>query len=126
MFDIAGCLTGQKFMIKVNSCIGGRYEISKNKGYRPFHRCFGTTFQVRKYGSFCPAFIFIPADHYGPRKDLLNIIDSGCANTNGKFLTHNLHDVEYDKIINRIEEVGLQMTLAKSQYIFRSLLFKWR
>jgi len=54
------------------------------------------------------AFILVPANHFGPRKDLLQKIQENTnEELNGNILTHNLHDAEYDPILNRIRAKGL-------------------
>lgn len=87
--------------------ISGRYEF-KNKGIDLFIDSMG---ELNRSGSLdrdVLAFIFIPSNHYGPRKDLLNVLSKAeSSNAGGKILTHNLHDVEYDPIIKRIHHVGL-------------------
>lgn len=107
MFEVANALLGEKLpedSLLVG--ISGRYEF-KNKGIDVFIDALGEL--NRKIPEkHLVAFIFIPANHYGPRKDLLNIFH-GADNTHsgGKILSHNLHDVEYDPIMNRINNVGL-------------------
>lgn len=87
--------------------IGGRYEF-RNKGIDLFIDALGQLSSYQTLDRNIIAFIFIPANHYGPRKDLLNILNGAdCQNTAGKYLTHNLHDVEYDPIIKRFVQAGL-------------------
>ncbi|MDG5800444.1 alpha-glucan family phosphorylase [Marinilabiliaceae bacterium ANBcel2] len=56
---------------------------------------------------FC--FVLIPANSYGPRHDLIERLSAGehgeplCDS----FLTHGLHDIGYDPIINRIRDIHL-------------------
>jgi phosphorylase/glycogen(starch) synthase len=86
--------------------ISGRYEF-KNKGIDLFIDALGEL-NKKPVEKTLVAFIFIPANHYGPRKDLLNILHgSEKTHIGGKVLSHNLHDVEYDPIMNRINSVGL-------------------
>jgi phosphorylase/glycogen(starch) synthase len=108
MIEVAGAITNQKFDNNAFIVgIGGRYEF-KNKGIDLFIDSMG---EINKNGHLkrdLLAFIFIPANHYGPRKDLLNILNgSETTNIGGNILTHNLHDVEYDPIIKRIQSCGL-------------------
>lgn len=86
--------------------ISGRYEF-KNKGIDIFIEALGALAR-KNVEKNVVAFIFIPANHYGPRKDLLNILHgSEKTHVGGKILSHNLHDAEYDPIMNRINSVGL-------------------
>jgi hypothetical protein len=54
------------------------------------------------------AFILVPANQIGPRKDLLNILNNVTGNdlTDEKMLTHSLHDIDYDPVIRRTEGGG--------------------
>jgi phosphorylase/glycogen(starch) synthase len=108
LLEVAGALTNQKYKDDTFLVgIGGRYEF-KNKGIDLFIDSMG---ELNKSGHLkrdLLAFIFIPANHYGPRKDLNNILNHiEQINCNGKVLTHNLHDVEYDPIIKRIHDCGI-------------------
>ena len=108
LIETAGALTNQKFNDQsLIVGISGRYEF-KNKGIDLFIDSLGELNRSQDLERFVLAFIFIPANHYGPRKDLLNLLSkTEPTNTGGKVLTHNLHDVDFDPIIKRIEEVGL-------------------
>jgi glycogen phosphorylase/synthase len=98
--------------------IGGRYEF-KNKGIDLFIESLGELNKNKEGNKDILAFIFIPANHYGPRKDLANILGGAdCTNQNGNILTHNLHDVEFDPIIKRIHEVGIDNTSEQNVKIF--------
>lgn len=88
----------------------GRYEF-KNKGIDLFIDALGLLNKSDKLERPVLAYILIPANHYGPRKDLL----SGQAGENipvsdSLYLTHNLHDAEWDAILNRIKKAGLGNT----------------
>lgn len=55
------------------------------------------------------AFILVPANHAGPRTDVIENIHN-CDFSNPiehNFLTHHLHQEEYDPILNRIREKGI-------------------
>lgn len=107
MLEVASVLMGEEY--PSNSLlvgISGRYEF-KNKGLDIFIEALGALAK-KEIDKNVIAFIFIPANHYGPRKDLLNILHgSEKTHIGGKVLTHNLHDAEYDPIMNRINSVGL-------------------
>ncbi len=55
------------------------------------------------------AFVLIPANTYGPRKDLIEKLTHPEANVHidNPFLTHGLNDLGYDPIINKIQEIHL-------------------
>lgn len=108
MLEVASALTNQA--LPADSLlvgISGRYEF-KNKGIDLFIDALGELNKKPTLIKDVVAFIFIPANHYGPRKDILNILQkTEDTNHGGKFLSHNLHDVDYDPVINRIHAVGL-------------------
>jgi glycogen phosphorylase/synthase len=86
--------------------IGGRYEF-KNKGIDIFIEALGKVKNNEPKRQII-AFVLIPANHYGPRKDLLNNLNGPEYNQlNERYLTHNLHDADYDPILNRFKQVGL-------------------
>lgn len=108
LLEVAGALTNQKYTgQELLVGISGRYEF-KNKGIDLFIDSMGELNRSDALDRDILAFIFIPANHYGPRKDLLNVLSQAeTSNTGGNILTHNLHDVDYDPIIKRIKEVGI-------------------
>jgi len=86
----------------------GRYEF-KNKGIDLLIDSLGALKNDDTLKRPVVAFILIPANHYGPRKDLvekLNGMDSGIYGDN--YLTHNLHYAENDLILNRIKRIGIE------------------
>jgi phosphorylase/glycogen(starch) synthase len=86
--------------------IGGRYEF-RNKGIDIFVKSLGEL-KKKSPDREVIALILIPANHYGPRKDLQHILQNpGTANEDGKILTHNLHDAEYDPVLREIAKTGL-------------------
>jgi phosphorylase/glycogen(starch) synthase len=90
--------------------IGGRYEYH-NKGIDLFIDSLGKVNQSPELKKQIIAFILIPANHYGPRKDLVNKLKGqDFEPCNGCTLTHNLHYAEHDPILNRISEMKLYNT----------------
>lgn len=85
----------------------GRYEF-RNKGIDLFIDALGELNKSTDLKHPFLAFILIPANHYGPRKDLLSGQRSEDGAFGSKYLTHNLHDAEWDPILNRIEKAGLK------------------
>jgi phosphorylase/glycogen(starch) synthase len=106
LLEVAETMFGQKynddvFMIATS----GRYEF-RNKGIDLFIDALGELNKSDKISRPIMAYILIPANHYGPRKDLLSKQPNDDA-FGSKYLTHNLHDAEWDPILNRIKEAGL-------------------
>lgn len=98
--------------------IGGRYEY-KNKGIDLFINALGRLNKMSGLKREVIAFMLIPANHYEARKDLQQILATpGMANSNGRILTHNLHDAEYDPILNQIKAEGFTNTKEKVKIIF--------
>lgn len=84
----------------------GRYEF-RNKGLDVFIDALGEL-NKKELSKEVLAFILIPADHYGPRKDLMEALNSGkFLEGNVSCLTHNLHNPEYDPILNRLAKQDL-------------------
>ncbi|MFT3737498.1 MAG: alpha-glucan family phosphorylase [Breznakibacter sp.] len=108
--SVAEALLGYKLSDKTlfiaNS---GRYEY-KNKGIDVFmdalkHLNEGTYEKC----SEIVAFVLIPANTYGPRKDLIDKLTHPDSNIHldNPFLTHGLNDLGYDPIINKIQDIHL-------------------
>lgn len=108
LLKVAGALFG--YELKKDSLligIGGRYEF-KNKGIDLFINSLAKINQLDDLKKDIIAFILIPANHYGPRKDLLNNLETGSFNKlEGNILTHNLHDAAYDPILNQLKKVKI-------------------
>jgi phosphorylase/glycogen(starch) synthase len=109
MIRVASALTGTSipedaFLMATS----GRYEF-RNKGIDLFIDALGTLNKEKDCKGQAVAFILIPANHYGPRRDLLGVLE-GADNTRleAKHLTHNLHYAENDLILNRIRSNGLK------------------
>jgi phosphorylase/glycogen(starch) synthase len=119
LLDVASALTNQKVSDQAMLIgIGGRYEF-KNKGIDLFIDAIGEVNRMPSLKKEILAFILIPANHYGPRKDLLNVLNkTEPTNNGGKILTHNLHDVGYDPIIKRIQDNGLNNEEGQKVKVF--------
>ena len=109
MLQVASILTGEEFPENtLLMATSGRYEF-RNKGIDLFIDALG---DLNKNSS-CPgkalAFLLIPANHYGPRKILLEALaeNDGKKVPTHRHLTHNLHYEENDLILNRIRANGL-------------------
>jgi glycogen phosphorylase/synthase len=107
LLDVAETLFGEKYGDEVFMiATSGRYEF-RNKGIDLFIDALGELNRSRAVERPVLAYILIPANHYGPRKDLLNKQPGNDGAFGSKYLTHNLHDAEWDPILNRIKEAGL-------------------
>ena len=87
----------------------GRYEM-KNKGIDLFIDSLAKLNASEKFNKPVLAFILIPANHYGPKKELLNNLNrpDSATDIENPFITHNLHDLDFDPIIRKIRESGLK------------------
>jgi phosphorylase/glycogen(starch) synthase len=109
LLAVASNLTGESldddsFLVATS----GRYEF-KNKGIDLFIDALGELNKSNKLERNLVAFILIPANHYGARKDLLQKMNNeGDLVSGSRFLTHNLHDPDWDSILNRIKMVGIK------------------
>ena len=84
----------------------GRYEFS-NKGYDLFIDAMGKLNASENLENEILAFLLVPANNYGAKTALqnkLNNIDNSAANLDDNHLTHNLHDKDFDPILERIYE----------------------
>jgi phosphorylase/glycogen(starch) synthase len=105
---VASALTGDS--ISDNALLlatSGRYEF-RNKGIDLFIDALGKLNKDKSCSGRAVAFFLIPANHYGPRRDLLEILEGNSKEPlQEKYLTHNLHYAEHDQILNRVRENGL-------------------
>jgi len=120
-FNITEALLNQKIdrnsLLIINS---GRYEF-KNKGIDLFIDTLAELNENPAIKNNIVAFITVPANFIGPRTELLERIHN-CDFSNpvsNEYLTHNLHDVEYDPILQKIKEKKLNNSPAdKVKIIF--------
>ncbi len=88
----------------------GRYEF-RNKGIDIFIQSMGNLNTRSDLNKQVVAFILVPTSNYGPRTDLQNALNNGQNQVNNigenRFLTHGLHDAEYDEILNEIKATNL-------------------
>jgi len=103
LIAVASALTGEE--ISEDTLLlgtSGRYEF-RNKGIDLFIDALGALNKKKDCPGKALAFILIPANHYGPRRDLLSALDNNSkVDLQEKHLTHNLHYAEHDLILNRI------------------------
>jgi glycogen phosphorylase/synthase len=96
---------GADTMLLVNS---GRYEF-RNKGIDLFIDAMGKLNGSKDLDKTVVAFIMVPANQSGPRKELLDRLtapDFGHP-ISGEYLTHGLHEPESDPVLSRIRENNL-------------------
>ena len=90
--------------------IGGRYEF-RNKGIDVFLQSLSNINKDKNFKKSILAFIMIPAGHHGPRKDVFhNLMEKDSENIiicTNKYITHYLLDPEYDPILKKAKELGL-------------------
>ncbi|MCU4174620.1 alpha-glucan family phosphorylase [Carboxylicivirga sp. N1Y90] len=86
----------------------GRYEY-KNKGIDVFMDALKELNEPNVIDRDVVAFVLIPANTYGPRKDLIDKLENPDNNDvlENPFLTHGLNDIGYDPIINKIQDIHL-------------------
>ncbi len=101
--------------------ISGRYEF-KNKGIDVFLDALGKLNKMDNLNREVLAFLLIPANHHGPRKDVFhNIQDKDPDNViilSDTHLTHYLVDPESDPILKKIKAVGLQNASCDKVKVF--------
>lgn len=91
--------------------LSGRYEF-KNKGIELFLEALSKVNSKNEINDEIIAYILVPANNYGAREDIVQklknedvVIDTTNFN---KYLTHGLHDAEYDPILNKIKQLNIQ------------------
>ncbi len=111
LIEVTEALTNKKlsdnpFLIATS----GRYEF-RNKGIDLFINSLAELDKSPDLKRQVVAFILIPANHYGPRKDLISKLKKETdSQINNCVLTHNLHYEEHDSILERIRQFNLSNT----------------
>lgn len=90
--------------------IGGRYEY-KNKGIDVFIDAMARLNASGAEGKPVHAFIMIPSGHNGPDRDLYAKLH-GADSQYVTRTSHYLQNAEYDRICNRLNEVGLNNSIS--------------
>ena len=106
--EVSKALFGQVSENPMFVGISGRYEY-KNKGIDIFIKSLGELKKKNTLNREVIAFVFIPANHYGARKDLQNALNNTKEKitVDGKILSHNLHDADFDSTLREIRNSGL-------------------
>jgi phosphorylase/glycogen(starch) synthase len=97
----------------------GRYEFH-NKGIDVFIDALAKLNVNQQLNVPIYAFILVPANHAGPRTDLIENIHN-CdyqKPIENSFITHFLHQEEYDPILNRIKEKHIQNSVSDKVKVF--------
>ncbi len=109
LFNVTEALLNQEIdrnsLLIINS---GRYEF-RNKGIDLFIDSMAEINENPDYKKNIIAFITVPSNHAGPRTDLIERIHNCDFNNpiSHEYLTHNLHDFEYDPILQKIKDSNL-------------------
>ncbi|NOY36157.1 MAG: alpha-glucan family phosphorylase [Chlorobi bacterium] len=107
MLKVAGALynkeyPGDTFLMGIS----GRYEFH-NKGIDLFIKTL-KVFRDKEISRQVIAFILIPADHSGPRPELLKSLETNeHIDSDNHFITHGLHYFEHDAMVRMIKDLGL-------------------
>ncbi|HSW68500.1 MAG TPA: alpha-glucan family phosphorylase [Bacteroidales bacterium] len=108
LFSITQSLAGNIPDDALAIIAGGRYEF-RNKGLDLVIDALGKINADQKWSKNILALIVLPANHAGPRMELLQrITENELATEHApEFLTHNLFDPEFDPILKRFRSKGL-------------------
>lgn len=109
LLDVASALLGYK--LSKDSLLlasSGRYEY-KNKGTDMLLDALKLVNEHHSVDREVICFVLIPANSYGPRKDLIDRLNNPKEGEplSNSFLTHGLNDIGYDPIINRLQEIHI-------------------
>ncbi|NVO03483.1 MAG: alpha-glucan family phosphorylase [Bacteroidetes bacterium] len=110
LIEVAEAILNQKIsddaLLIANS---GRYEF-KNKGIDLFIDSLGVLNNNAEIKKEIIAFILVPANHAGPRKEVAARLGNTDFNApiSEEYLSHALHDAEYDPSLNRIRVNNLR------------------
>ncbi len=94
----------------------GRYEF-KNKGIDVFIDAVAKLNSKENFNKEVVAFILVPANNYGPRKDLIEKLNGKDIELQDKFITHYLHDADFDPTIKKIKDLGFTNSKEQSAKI---------
>lgn len=86
----------------------GRYEFH-NKGIDIFIDSLAQLKDNSNLNTTVYAFILVPANHAGPRTDIIENIHNNdfIEPLEGNFSTHHLHEEEFDPVLNRMKEKNI-------------------
>ncbi len=103
LLEIASLIQGEDFPDdSLLVATSGRYEF-RNKGIDLFLDALGDINRKKKIKRPVIAFVIVPANHFGPRKDLIEALNDSSRKPDGdRYLTHYLHYAERDQILQRL------------------------
>jgi phosphorylase/glycogen(starch) synthase len=111
MQHIAESLLGYKIsedaMFVANS---GRFEF-RNKGIDIFVQSMSNLNHNKDLQKEVIAFVLVPANNYGARKELIKKMNNPEISIEKSYLTHGLHDSDWDMILNEIKKSSLKNTV---------------
>jgi glycogen phosphorylase/synthase len=112
---VASCVLG--YEISDNALLlasSGRYEF-RNKGADVILDTLKSLNEDKDLDREILFFVLIPANTYGPRKDLIDRMQLGACDEAlpNPFLTHGLNELGYDPIINKIQEIHLNNEVSE-------------
>ena len=110
LLNVASALLGEQLPEDVIiTGISGRYEY-KNKGIDVFIDSLSQLQNNNQLNKTIVAFFLIPANHHGPRKDLIDAMNNQNSSNalSFPFTTHYLNEIDYDPIISKIRSLNLQ------------------
>ena len=109
LLQVASLINGEKLPEKSLLILtSGRYEF-RNKGIDLFLDALGKINRDKAVDRQIVAFVMVPANHFGPRKDLLEALNHSSGIKEGdRHLTHYLHYAEHDQVLERLQKSGLQ------------------
>jgi glycogen phosphorylase/synthase len=91
----------------------GRYEF-RNKGLDVFIKTLARLNDEETLDKEIIALIMVPANNYGPRRSVSQRLNGENVEISGsRYLTHNLHDADYDPVIRLLRESGLDNAPGK-------------
>jgi len=103
LINLATAISGNTFSDDVLLLgTSGRYEF-RNKGLDIFIESLGQINRSSKLKKKVLAFIMVPANHYGPRKSVLDRLNNNSSEVgHSLYLSHNLHDESDDPVIKAL------------------------
>ncbi|MCF8372156.1 MAG: alpha-glucan family phosphorylase [Bacteroidales bacterium] len=110
LFEVAGALCGQKFSDDTLLILhSGHYEF-ENKGTDVFIDAIAQVDKSEKQAKDIIAFIMVPANNYGARKELVEKLQNKDSNFDpqDRILSHGLHDQDFDPIMRKVNSLDLK------------------
>ena len=106
LLEVASAVTGEAIdkdaMLLLNS---GRYRY-EHKGIDVLIDALDKTGKSGKLAKQTVAFIMVPANSYGPRKELIEKLNGKSTDQLAdNYVTHSLHDKEFDPILKKLKEI---------------------